>query len=203
MHPDCVEGVMQAARLCESLGHVVEEVDVDYDRESLRDATSALVMTNVQNNVRRRAQALGVTPSADHLEALTLRFMGFGDQVTGEMYAHAIYTIHSTTRWIERFFTGYDLILSPTMLCPPPPLGYMDTNSADGDTYAAHFNEFWGFTNLYNATGNPAISLPLHMSSDNLPVGIQFAASFGNELLLLALARQLEEAAPWINRYPA
>jgi amidase len=79
------------------------------------------------------------------------------------------------------------------------PVSAVDGN---GEQYGEHFQQFWGFTHLYNATGNPAISLPLHWSKDNLPVGMQFAAAFGNELLLLQLASQLEQAQPWRNRKP-
>ncbi|MCB1693129.1 MAG: amidase [Pseudomonadales bacterium] len=199
---ECRDGIESAARLLASLGHHVEEVDMDYDRESLGMAAGALVMANVRNNILRRAEALGVTPSPDNTEALTLRFVEMGAGITGETYARAINQIHATTRWMEGFFTKWDLVMSPTLLSPPPPLGFMDTSSDDGDTYAAHFNTFWGFTNLYNATGHPAISLPLHWTDEGLPVGIQFAAPFGNELRLLQLARQLEVAAPWADRRP-
>lgn len=202
VHPDCIAAVRHAASLCESLGHHVEEVTLDYDRESMALATGALVMANVRNNILMRAEALGIEPTNEFVEELTLRSVGVGGEISGEIYARSINTIHAMTRWIERFFTRYDLILSPTLVCPPPPLGYMDTNSTDAETYARHFNEFWGFTSLYNGTGNPAISLPLYWTKDNLPVGVQFASKFGDELLLLKVARQLEEAEPWFHKRP-
>ncbi len=201
VHESCIKGVMNIAKQCEALGHHVTETSFEYDRQTLGMSTGALVMANVRNNVLSRAAELGVTPSSDNLEAQTLRAVEYGHQVNGETYARAINFIHATTRKIEKFFLTQDLILSPTLLCPPPHLGYMNTDG-DGNTYARHFNEFWGFTNLYNATGNPAISLPLHWTDDNLPVGIQFVAPFGNELRLLQIARQLEQARPWFDRRP-
>jgi len=69
-------------------------------------------------------------------------------------------------------------------------------------TYHDRFVQFWGFTNLYNATGQPAISLPLHWTHDDLPVGVQFAASYGNESLLLQIANQMETAQPWFDKRP-
>lgn len=202
VHPACIDGVQKAARLCEALGHHVEEVTLGYNRETLSMATSSLVIANVQNNIRRRAEALGVTPGPENTEALTLSFVEMGEQVSGETYAQSINTIHATLRLLENFLGEWDLILSPTLVCPPPPLGYMNT---DGDlgVYAEHFGEFWGFTNLYNATGHPAISLPLHSTDEGLPVGIQFAAAFGNEVLLLQLARQLDAANAFVSGRPA
>lgn len=202
VHPECIAAVENAARLCESLGHRVEAVDVDYDRESVSRATGLLVVANVRNNILSRAEALGVEPSLDNVEAHTLNFVRMGAQISADMYARSINVIHGAGRWMARYFEDYDLIVSPTLVCPPVPLGYMDTNSEDHETYGRHFNEFWGFTSLYNATGNPAVSLPLHWSADGLPVGVQFAAPFGSELMLLQLAAQLEQAQPWAGRRP-
>lgn len=197
VHPECQAAVSKAARLCEDLGHHIEEVNLDYNRELLAQATGVLVIANVRNNVLTRAQDLGIEPSEDHIESHTRYFYELGETLSADLYARSVNSIHQSSRFIERFFTDYDLILSPTLLQPPVPLGYMNTDSPDHDTYADHFNRFWGFTSLYNATGNPAISLPLHWTEEQLPVGVQFAASFGNELLLLQLARQLEVALPW------
>lgn len=202
MDPEVAEGLDNVARLCESLGHNVEERSFEYDREALGNATSALVIANVRNNVNARAEMLGIEPSLDVIEQYTHLMVTLGEQITGEIYAASINCIHRVTRQLEIFFLDYDLILSPTLLTPPPKLGYMDTDSPDFDTYGEHFNSFWGFTNLYNATGNPAISLPLHWSADNLPVGIQFVAPWGGEDRLFNIAAQMEEALPWFDRRP-
>lgn len=201
VHKDCVTGVRQAGALCEKLGHRVDEVDFDYDRQRLAEATGTLVLCNVRNNVLSRARELGVQLSESNVEKLTLAYVEIASGIGGDDYAAAINTIHRTSRYVERFLKEYDLILSPTLVCPPVALGYLDTNG-DRETYNRHFNEFWGFTNLYNATGNPAISLPLHWTKEGWPVGIQFASRFGEELLLLQLANQLHEAQPWFDRRP-
>ena len=96
--------------------------------------------------------------------------------------------------------TKFDLILSPTLLQPPVPIGWLVPDTEDLETYGKRFADFWGFTNLYNATGQPAISLPLAWSSDNLPIGIQFAARYGADDLLLSFAAELEQAQPWFER---
>lgn len=197
VHPECARAVERTAIMLDGLGHDVEPVSLDYSRDELGEAAGLLVAVNVANNVIRRAAAIGAEPSEDNLEALTLRFLEWGRQVPGTDYVEAIHTIHRASRTIERQLQTIDIVLSPTLLCPPPELGFMDTQSEDAETYADHFNRFWGFTSLYNATGNPAISLPLHRTDDGLPVGVQFAGRFGEEALLLQLAAQLEEATPW------
>jgi len=191
--------VQQAAVLCESVGHRVEEAVPDIHPEAFSEAVSVVVLANVAHTIRARTTALGVAPSSDWLEQLSLALVETGGSYTAEQYAGAMLHIHQATRTMGRFFQRYDLVLSPTLLSPPVPLGWMDTNSADLETYDDHFTRFWGFTNLYNATGQPAISLPLHMTPEKLPVGVQFAAPGGGELLLLQLARQLETAAPFAH----
>lgn len=202
VHEECRRGVMETGLLLESLGHHVEERSPDFDRAGFTMATGTLVVANVANNVFARAESLGVDVTPDVVEWHTFRMAEAGRQVSADRYASSINTIHATGRLVERFFGDFDLILSPVLLKPPVPLGDMDTNDPDGDTYGAHFNAFWGFTSLYNATGQPAISLPLHWTGEGLPVGVQFAAPFGAEVRLLQLATQLEAARPWIDRRP-
>jgi Asp-tRNA(Asn)/Glu-tRNA(Gln) amidotransferase A subunit family amidase len=180
--------------LLESLGHTVEEKSPDFDRSAFTSATDTLVVANVANNIFARARALGVEPSEDNVERHTLRLATWGRTVTADRYAAAIQHVHAIGRRLETFLTTCDLVLSPTLLQPPVPLGYLDMNSEDADTYVRHFRSFWGFTSLYNATGQPAISLPLHMSADGLPVGVQLAAPFGDEARLFRVASQIERA---------
>ena len=202
VHAECVTAVKAAAGLLESLGHRIEEKSPDFDRTAFTRATDVLVLANVANNIYARAEKIGVTLSADHVEHLTLRLAEIGKTFTADLYARAINHIHATGRFLERFFESYDLILSPTLLQPPVPLGFLDTNSKDGETYGAHFRSFWGFTSLQNATGEPAISLPLHWSKDGLPVGVQLAAPFGDELRLLQVSAQIERAVGGFKKSP-
>jgi amidase len=203
VHEECRSGIEATVKLLESLGHEVEELKLEFDKELFGTATYVLVASNVANTLQSRAEVLGINElSLEHVETNTMNAAELGKLFTGLDYAKAMGIIHSMGRLVESKFDQYDLILSPTLLQPPVPLGYMDTNDGDQEKYGESINQFWGFTHLYNATGNPAISLPLHWSKDNLPVGMQFAASFGNELLLLQLANQLEQAQPWVNRTP-
>ena len=105
-------------------------------------------------------------------------------------------------RLVARFFLGHDILLSPTMCQPPHPLGVLDMNSTNDKAYLDAFYASIGFTSLFNASGNPAMSVPLVWSRAGLPLGVQFVAPFGAEGLLFRLASQLESAAPWVDRRP-
>ena len=200
IHPECAEAVRRAATLLESLGHHVEEASPRFDRAAFTMATDTLVLANVANNVFSRAEALGVELTEEHVERLTLRLAAIGRTLGADRYAKAINHIHAIGRLIESFFESYELILSPTLLQPPVPLGFLDTMSPDGETYGKRFRSFWGFTSLYNATGEPAISLPLHWTADGLPVGVQLAAPFGDEARLFRVAGQVERAVGGFTR---
>ena len=204
IHEECLLGVQHTVKLLESLGHEVVDIDLDFDREMFSTSTYLLVVANVANTVQARADYLGLNDvGLEHIESVTLGAKELGETFRASDYAKATAIIHQTSRYIESRFLEYDLILSPTLLQPPVPLGYMNTHDGDQETYTAHIQSFWGFTHLYNGTGNPAISLPLHESKNGLPVGMQLAASFGNELLLLQIGAQLEQAAPWFKRVPS
>ena len=203
VHADCLNAVQTAATLLRSLGHQVEEASPVFDRWAFLMATDTLVSANVANNVFARAALLGVEVNADCVERLTLRLANYGRSLSADRYAHSMNHVHSIGRLMEAFLQTFDLVLSPTLLQPPVALGYLDTNSEDGETYGAHFRAFWGFTSLYNATGQPAISLPLHWTAAGLPVGVQLAAGFGEEGRLLQIAGQLERAVGGFNRTAA
>jgi Asp-tRNA(Asn)/Glu-tRNA(Gln) amidotransferase A subunit family amidase len=203
VHSQCRQAVSETAQLLESMGHHVEECSPVFDRENFTLATDTLVIANVANTVYARAETLSTSLTAEVIEQHTLRLAEAGRRISADLYARSINLIHATGRLLESFFDDWDVILSPTLLQPPVPLGYMNTNDPDGEIYGSHFNSFWGFTSLYNATGQPAISLPLYWTEDDLPVGLQFAAPFGNEIRLLRLAAELEQARPWFEHRPA
>ena len=94
------------------------------------------------------------------------------------------------------------MILSTTLAGPPPKLGYFDQNG-DVQTFTERVTEYLSVTPLHNATGTPAMSVPLHWTADGLPVGVHFAGRYGEEATLLALAAELETAQPWFDRVPA
>jgi amidase len=110
--------------------------------------------------------------------------------------------VHAAGRKMATFLASYDVILSTTLAGPPPKLGYFDQNG-DVETFTERVTEYLSVTPLHNATGTPAMSVPLHWTADGLPVGVHFAGRCGEEATLLALAAELETAQPWFDRVPA
>jgi amidase/6-aminohexanoate-cyclic-dimer hydrolase len=202
VHPECAAAAVAAARLCEGLGHHVEEASPAIDAGLLGAATRTIVGANVRFQLEARAAALGRELREDDVERETWRRALDGDTMRAADYARSIAVMHRTGRAVARFFATHDVLLSPTMCQPPYPLGVLDGSSTDEAAFLDALLSSIGFTSLFNASGNPAVSLPLHWSAAGLPIGVQFAARFGDEATLFRLAAQIEQAAPWSHRRP-
>jgi len=202
-HPDCVAATEDAARLCEELGHQVEEATLSVDAETLRAATLTIIGGNLRATLLARARALGREDyGADDVEPGTFLMAAAAAGRGAADYADAVRTIHAVGRQVAGFFGDWDVLLTPTMASPPQPLGALSLSNPDTSAYVAALNETVGFTQLFNASGNPAVSLPLFWNAEGLPIGLQFAGGFGDEATLYRLAAQLEEARPWFQRTP-
>ncbi|HEU5314908.1 MAG TPA: amidase [Chloroflexota bacterium] len=202
VHPECAAAAHDAAKLCARLGHDVEETRPEFDQHAWSEAVRVVVAANVANNLHLRAAALGRELREDDVERVTWGRVRDAATMTAVQYPRALNAIHRVGRAVAAFMQRYDVILSPTMCQPPPRLGALDMSSTDDDAYAAARDASIGFTSLFNSAGNPAASLPLAMSGDGLPIGIQIATRFGDEATLFRLASQLEQAAPWSPRRP-
>ncbi|MCU1375067.1 MAG: 6-aminohexanoate hydrolase [Actinomycetia bacterium] len=195
VHPDCVAATEGAAALLESLGHVVEPADLAWPADAVRAAMVAIMSVPMATDIDARLAELDRPMADDDLEAMT-RFLYDGAKAMPgtavivalqelERAAHALGAIHAT----------YDLLLTPTMAQPVPPLGLLDM--MDLPAMFEHAGGYSAFTGFANVTGQPAISLPLATDSTGLPVGVQLVAAFGGEDVLLRVASQVEAAAPW------
>jgi Asp-tRNA(Asn)/Glu-tRNA(Gln) amidotransferase A subunit family amidase len=199
---ECQSAVKRAAKLCASLGHAVEEaVAKQLDLVALRPKNAILSAANVARNLNLRWGVLGRKPNPDDVEAATWAAYQRGVKVSGVEYCDAIASVHAMGRQLAAFLSKYDVLLTTTLPAPPPKLGYFDANG-DVATFTERVTEYLGITPLHNATGTPAISLPLHWTADGLPVGLHFAGRYGEEGLLLRLAAQIEAAAPWFGKVP-
>jgi len=201
LQPECRAAVQGAAELCASLGHIVEEADPGLDMVALRPMTARLSAANTARSCNLRWKALGREPNPDDVEAVTWAVYQRGMNVSGVEYIEAIAAAHAAGRKMAGFLTSYDVILSTTLAGPPPKLGYFDQNG-DVQTFADRVTKYLSVTPLHNATGTPAMSVPLHWTADGLPVGVHFAGRYGEEATLLALAAELETAQPWFDRVP-
>lgn len=200
-HPENKAAMDAAAKLCESLGHNVELADPGIDLVAVRAQTRVLARANISRSLRIRWKALGREPNPQDVEAVTWAFYKKGQEETGIDYAEAVAAIHAAGRAWAAFMANYDVVLCATVNAPPPKLGWMDLNG-DVDEFEKRANGYVSVTPLHNATGTPAMSVPLAWSSDGLPIGLHFAGRYGEEGLLLRLAAQLEQAQPWFDRVP-
>ena len=168
----------------------------------LREAQRIIVISNVRATLDARTKATGKSWSEENVERMTYLSAQGAESVSGADYARSVQAVHRAGRQVGRFFEKYDLLLTPTMACPPLPLGQPDMMTSDVDAFRLPLMRTIGFTALFNASGNPAMTVPLYWNQAGLPIGVQFAGRFGDEATLLRLAAQLEKARPWAERRP-
>ena len=198
--PDCLEAVDRAAGLCRGLGLEVEEASLPIPRELL-DADMQIIYANARETVELVEQVLGRPATEEDVEKNNLA-MARRDRSTGADYVRALNGIHVLGRLVARFFLDFDLLITPTMPVPPMPLGLLSPSREDAEAQWRDVMRTIAFTSVFNASGNPAASVPLHWNRDGLPIGVQFVAPYGDEAGLFRIASALEEAAPWAHRRP-
>lgn len=202
LDPACGDGVDATAALLADLGHSVEEADPDIDLDWIAEVWRQIAGVNARTNLARREAALGRPASGDELEPITRLSAEEGRRVGAPDYLRTIQEIHAFGRRLAQFHQNYDILLTPTLAERPVALGVLAMTTEDIDGYYDRLFRYISFTPQQNLSGQPAITLPLHWSDDGLPVGMQLAARFGEEAVLLSLAGQLEEARPWRHRRP-
>ncbi|GAA4857390.1 amidase [Saccharopolyspora rosea] len=201
----CRIGAEAVARRLETLGHHVSYAAPVIDAESFGEANCVAWSGFLAAEICDLAAGAGVAMDAQHLEATTLACVEYGQSLTAMDVFAAQNTFNDITRQVAAFFTEYDVLLSPTTTRPNFALGELDANDTSLDARGWHdaLFEVGTFTGLFNATGQPAISLPLHTSPQGWPVGVQLVGRYADEATLLALAGQLERAMPWADRRPS
>jgi amidase len=201
-HPDATAAVAAAAKLLADLGHEVEEISPQYDAPLLLEAFMTFFAAGVGHAIEEHAAATDSMPSVDRIERNNLWLWEKSKKIGCTDYLRAIAKQNAVTRQFARFFSGHDIWLTPTTADPPPPIGHLNADVEDAEEF---FRRLWRFNPIqwvYNATGNPAITLPLHWSEEGLPLGVMLGAQFGAETTLLRVSGQLETAAPWRHRHP-
>ncbi len=207
--PECVIAVDAAAALLESIGHIVEnESPKAFEDPAVVGHFTALWDAGLADEIAHAQRDVGRVFGPDDVEPLTWEMYQGGLAVTAQALLDAVAALQRFGRdvgaWWEPFdgSRGFDLLLTPTLAEPPVPLGTFENDEMPilGFLRAASFAPFCAGFNL---TGQPAITLPLHWSADGLPVGVQLAAAYGREDVLIRVAAQLEAAQPWAYRRPA
>ncbi len=195
-HPECVQAVERTASLLQDMGHRLEEQRPEFDYAALQSAFMKLWV------VMSCSMVDGITaePSIDDFEQYTLDLAGLGRNVSAAQFVAARDHVMQLGRLFGEFHREYDLLLTTTLGCPPIKIGAWRRDSLFADAEVQR--SFMLCSGLANATGQPAISLPLHITADGLPVGVMLTAAYGNEELLLSIAAELERALPWADRTP-
>jgi amidase len=194
-HPDCVAAAEHGARLLESLGHDVMPLQPSWDTAAMSASSGVLMGTAVVTAIEDRLAELGRDLRDDDIEPFTRILF---DHYRGGRGADVVRALQGAQLlgWeVARLFEQVDVLLTPTLCRPTPELGYLDTQ--DPAAMYERAIQFSGWTSPFNVTGMPAMSLPIAVDSTGLPLGVQVVADHANDELLLSLAGQLEQAAPW------
>ena len=200
--PECRQAAMDAAKLCESLGHRVEEAKLPIEDAVMRGAFLTVLRVSLARVLDDGTKVLGSAVTDQDVEPITWLIAQAGKAISSIEYSRAIATMHQTGLAMAKFMQQYDVILSPTLAKPPVALGVLSLSRNDVQAYSKDVGEFGPHTALYNVTGQPSMSVPLHWTKDGLPVGVMFSGRFGEDDLLFRLAAQLEKARPWAGRRP-
>jgi amidase len=199
---EIAEAVADAGRLCESLGHIVEEVKPPVDISGLLPAALTVISASVVNAIDGEVERRGTPLRDGEIEPVSRMIYEQGKSFTARDYLKAVQSLHRISRLTAPFFETYDVMLLSTLGRLPIPAGMLRGADVDLGVLVAKFADYGPNTQLFNVTGQPAMSVPLAWSADGTPIGIQFAGRAGDEATLFRLAGQLETARPWFARRP-
>lgn len=222
MHAECRQGLEASVRLLESLGHEVVEAAPQVSRDAFIQSFVTLLAADTAGMVTARLRAIG-SSDLGLVEPSTRALVHIGRALSGEEVVLARTHFHQLARQIGRWFEDYDILLTPTLGLPPFRIGALQPSVAEKlqigllnhlpiarliksgsmlQQVAEKTFEWMPNTAVFNVTGQPSISLPLHWSADGLPVGMMFTGRFDDDARLLQLAAQIEQAQPWFERRP-
>lgn len=218
----CVKAVQNAVKLLQSLGHEVEQAEPQIDGNELADSFLTMYMGQTAANLAEAKLKTGATDK--DFEPDTLALAALGQALSAGEYTRTLFRWNTYARSLGHFYKTYDIYMTPTVASIPARIGEQNTpvwqqaalkpllslklgklllkSGQVHKTGQANLRRV-PFTQLSNLTGTPSMSVPLHWTADNLPIGVQFMAPFAQEGRLLRLASQLEVAQPWFDSVPA
>jgi len=224
VHPDCVRGVEETARLCQDLGHIVEEAAPQIDGHAFARDFLTMVCAETRADIEEEGEPLTRRkPRYGEFEPATWALGLLGRQISAGEYARALRALQRAAHQVGQFFETYDVLLTPTLATPPMEIGWLQPTGVKAfalrllgslnagallsklagiEALAEEVFAFIPFTPVFNVTGQPAMSVPLVWNDQGLPIGMHFVARFGDEATLFRLAAQLEQARPWFDRRP-
>jgi amidase len=203
-HADCVAAVRRMAEILEELGHHVEPANVSGVTEPEAVAEFLVIGSVTQaRNLDRWETTTGKPITREDVEPLTWALAELGRQTSAMQLAGAVERLRAMCEgWTHQWAGSFDILLTPAMAEPPPPLGafHLDADNAFQPLFRAA--SLTPYAAPFNFTGQPAISLPVSLNAQGLPIGVQLVAGLGHDELLLRVAEQLETAAGWLDRVP-
>jgi amidase len=199
--PQCRAAVAGAAALLESLGHHVEQSapPAMFEPEILLHFNT-IIAADSAATLQAFEMLLGRPIGEDEIEPRNVFYRRAGDELAATAYLGSRAWIGMWARRMASWWGEHDLLLTPTLGAPPPELGWF--TAAGPQEEGNRIASFIPYTAQFNMTGQPAITLPLHWTPGGLPVGVQLVAAYGREDILVRVASQLEQAAPWSGRHP-
>jgi len=223
VHPDCRAALEDTVKLLAELGHETEEAAPAIDGRAFARSFLVMVAGHTWASIRIAEDRVGRKASRNDFEDKTWLAQRMGEAFSAGEYVQAIGRLQYAGREVLSFCEGYDLILSPTTAMPPPELGFLESTGfqtvlekmiltlplgklmkmgAALEQAAADAFSFVPWTPVFNATGQPSMSVPLCWNDQGLPIGMMFTARQGDEATMFRIAAQLEEARPWKDRIP-
>lgn len=220
VHRECREAAIKAAQLLESLGHIVDEKEAPVDGNKIAQSYMTLYFGEVAADIASLEEVLGRKARMNDVEPATWMLGLLGKVTSSEEWVLSIREWDTAAFEMEAFFEDYDLYMTPTTADPPSRIGEQDMAPKEAtliklvsslnlikavkksgfvDNLIKRSLKRTPFTQLANLTGQPAMSAPLHMTMEGLPVGVQFIAAKGREDVLYRLAGQLEQSQHWIR----
>lgn len=221
--PENIKAINHTVALLTDAGHQVEEIDLPYDSKLVKDCLYTLVMGELSATIDAVAEMQGKKALREEVEATNWFLYIMGKNLSANEFCRAKLKWNILSQQMRKFHQDYDLLLTPTLGMKPFKIGALqprpwemtalkalNTIGLSGILKYSNIIEetknkifkWMSYVGLSNLTGQPSMSIPLHWSNDNLPVGVMFTAPMCDEATLLQLAKQLEDIQPWLNRNP-
>jgi amidase len=200
--PLAAQAVADAAELLRSLGHEVVEVEPPWRIEGLQELFGAVFSNHIALSIAYSGAIAGREPTERDMESMSWAIYSMIRKLGAVQGMAAGVQLQAHTRRLISFLSPYDALLTPALAERPLPLGTLDTAAPEPMSTFTRSGLFTPFTPVFNASGQPGISLPLYEGEDGLPLAVQLVGRPAGEGALLALATQLEAALPWAGRRP-
>jgi amidase len=201
--PVCAGAADSAAELLRSLGHEVVEVDPPWQEPGLSELFGVVFSSQIALSIAYSGHVAGRAPTADDMEPMSWAIFSMISKLGTIEAQAAVVRLQAYARRLVTWLSDYDALLTPALAERPLPLGTLDPAAEDPMATFTRSGLFTPFTPIFNASGQPGISLPLYEGEDGVPLGVQIVGAPAGEGRLLALASQLEAAQPWAQRRPA